>query len=196
MEIVLATRNRKKIEEIHRILAGTAISILSLGDFPLCPEVEEDQETFKGNAIKKAVETARFTGRIAVSDDSGIEVDALKGEPGVRSARYAGEGAGDRANLEKLLKTMEGLPPGKRSGRFVCIIALAFPDGRAESFDGIVEGTVGLKPAGSGGFGYDPAFYPLGQDRSFGQMTAAEKDVLSHRRIALDKLSRYLKSLS
>jgi len=196
MEIVLATRNKNKIEEIRRILDGTAINILSIGDFQSCPEVEEDQETFKGNAVKKAIETARFTGRPAVSDDSGIEVDALKGEPGVRSARYAGEGAGDRANLEKLLKKMEGLPMDKRGGRFVCVIALAFPDGRAESFEGIVDGTVGLIPAGSGGFGYDPAFYPAGQSRSFGEMTATEKDALSHRKIALDKLNRYLKSIA
>jgi XTP/dITP diphosphohydrolase len=196
MEIVLATRNKKKVEEISRILEGAPITILTLDDFPSCPEVEEDEPTFRGNAIKKAVAIAQYTGRAAVSDDSGIEVDALNGEPGVYSARYAGEGAGDKANLDKLLQNLKGVPAGQRGGRFVCVIAFALPDGRVETFEGIVEGTVGEKPAGSGGFGYDPAFYPMGHDRSFGEMAPDEKDALSHRRIALDKLCRRLKKIA
>ncbi len=194
MKIVIATRNRKKVEEFRRILDGTCVAIQTLEDFPDCPEVDEDRDTFEGNAIKKAVAVSEYTGMAAVSDDSGIEVYALDGAPGVKSARYAGDGASDRSNLDKLLAEMKGLPQADRGGRFVCVLALAFPGGRVETFEGIVEGDVSEGPVGKGGFGYDPVFRPKGFDRTFGEMNAAEKDALSHRRIALDKMSRYLKS--
>jgi XTP/dITP diphosphohydrolase len=139
MKIVIATRNRNKIEEFKRILGGTMIELLSLEDFPGCPAVEEDSKTFEGNALKKAIAVARYTGMPAVSDDSGIEVYALGNAPGIKSARYAGEGASDSDNNLKLLKEMNGLPIEKRGARFVCAIAIAFPDGRAETFTGTVE---------------------------------------------------------
>lgn len=192
MEIVIATRNPKKIEEIRRMLAGSALSILTLGDFPDCPEVEEDGESFEANALKKAVAVSRYTGKAALADDSGLEVDALAGAPGVHSARYAGEGADDRKNLEKLLDDLRPIVPERRTARYVCCIALAFPDGRTETAFGYVEGRIGTEPRGSNGFGYDPVFYPEGHDRTFGEMGDDEKDRISHRGRALRELARYL----
>ena len=196
MEIVLATRNKKKIEEIRRILDGLNISLLTLDDFPYCPEVDENADTFEGNAIKKAVEIAQCTGKAAISDDSGIEVYALDGAPGVKSARYAGDQSDDFANNEKLLNELAGIADESRGARFICIIAIALPDGKIQTFQGIVEGHVGKKQVGTMGFGYDPLFYPKGLDMTLGQMSPEEKDSLSHRRDALEKLKTYLKSLS
>ena len=196
MEIVLATRNKKKIEEIRRILDGLNISLLTLDDFPYCPEVDENADTFEGNANKKAGEIAQCTGKAAISDDSGIEVYALDGAPGVKSARYAGDQSDDFANNEKLLNELAGIADESRGARFICIIAIALPDGKIQTFQGIVEGHVGKKPVGTMGFGYDPLFYPKGLDMTLGQMSPEEKDSLSHRRDALEKLKTYLKSLS
>ena len=188
MEIVLATRNKKKVEEIRRILQGMDITILSLDDFPSCPEVEEDADTFEGNAIKKAVAISKCTSKAAVSDDSGLEVYALHRAPGVKSARYAGTGADDKANNVKLLSDMKDLPPDKRGGRFVCVIAIAFPEGGIHTFEGSVEGRIIESPAGTMGFGYDPLFCPKGAEKTFGQMGAEEKDALSDRNEAVNKL--------
>ncbi|MBI5213892.1 MAG: non-canonical purine NTP pyrophosphatase, partial [Nitrospirae bacterium] len=128
MEIVLATRNKNKVEEMARILEGMDIVILTLNDFPSCPEVEEDKDTFEGNAVKKAVAIAECTNKIAVADDSGLEVYAINGAPGVMSARYSGKNATDVTNIEKLLDEMKDVPDEERGARFVCCIALAFPD--------------------------------------------------------------------
>jgi XTP/dITP diphosphohydrolase len=195
MKIVIATRNKKKLEEFRRILDGAGIAMRSLEDFPDCPETLEDQDTFTGNAVKKAAAVSRYTGLTAVSDDSGLEVYALGGAPGVWSARYAGEDASDSANIDKLLHELKVASPADRGARFVCVLALAFPDGRIETFEDTVEGDVIEKPVGTGGFGYDPIFRPLGFDRTFGEMTAAEKDELSHRRKALDKFRGYIKAI-
>lgn len=171
------------------------VAILTLDDFPACPEVEEDKPDFEGNAVKKARAVARFADKIAVSDDSGLEVDALGGAPGVMSARYAGENAGDAANLKKLLEDMREVRDEKRGARFVCCIALSFPDGKAVTFQGLVEGHIGREPRGKMGFGYDPVFYPAGHRKTFAEMTAEEKDALSHRGAALRKFKEYLKTL-
>jgi XTP/dITP diphosphohydrolase len=192
MELVVATRNRKKIEEIRRILEGLDVALLTLEDFPGCPEVEETERSFEGNAKKKACEVAAHTGRAAIADDSGLEVNALGGAPGVMSARYAGEGAADRENLEKLLREMEPVKESERRGRFVCVIALALPEGTVEAFHGTVEGSIGREPRGESGFGYDPVFRPEGHERTFAEMSADEKDALSHRGRALGKLREYL----
>lgn len=190
MELVVATRNRKKIEEIGRILRGLPVTLLSLDDFPGCPEVEESENSFEGNALKKARETAAFAGKAAIADDSGLEVGALGGEPGVFSARYAGADASDADNVDKLIREMRSVE--RRDARFVCVIALAFPDGKTAVFEGIVEGSIGRHPEGTRGFGYDPVFYPLGCDRTFAEMTPAEKDSMSHRGKALERLRKYL----
>jgi len=193
MDIVLATRNKKKIEEIKRIMAGITISIFTLNAFPGCPEVEEDGISFEDNAMKKALSVSKYTGKIAVADDSGLEVYALKGAPGVLSARYAGEGSDDRRNVEKLLREMRPYSTEKRGARFVCCIALALPDGTISTFYGYVEGEIGTELKGTNGFGYDPVFYPDGYSRTFAEMSDKEKDAISHRGRALKEVRRYLR---
>lgn len=195
VEIVLATRNRKKVEEIRRIFEGlSSVAFLSLEDFPACPEVVEDADTFEGNAVKKALSVAGCTGRPAISDDSGLEVFALNNAPGVLSARYAGPDASDTANNEKLLAAMKQLPGDRRGGRFVCCIAFAMPDGAVRTFTGYSEGTIGEQPRGSSGFGYDPLFYPAGHSKTFAEMLPGEKDSLSHRKKALEQLKTFLET--
>ncbi len=195
MEIVLATRNKKKIEEIKRITADLPIHILSLDNFPDCPDVVEDKNTFEGNAIKKAVEVCRYTDKPALADDSGLEVDALGGAPGVYSARYAGgTGGNDVRNYEKLLSELKNVPDEKRGAQFVCCVALAFPDGTVKTLFGYTQGCIAHEPRGKTGFGYDPVFIPGGHKRTFAEMTAEEKDRLSHRGKALEKLADFLHS--
>ncbi len=195
MEIVLATRNKKKIEEIKRITADLPIAILSLDNFPDCPETVENQDTFEGNAVKKAVEVCRYTGKPALADDSGLEVDALNGSPGVYSARYAGgSGGNDVKNYEKVLSELKSVPVEKRGAQFVCCMALVFPDGKIETFSGYAKGRIGSEPKGKSGFGYDPVFIPAGHEKTFAEMTGLEKDNLSHRGKALEKLKQFLHS--
>ncbi len=196
MTIVLATRNRKKAEELKRILSVPDIKILTLDDFSDFPEVVEDMDTFEGNAMKKASVISHYTGLTAIADDSGLEVDALNGAPGVFSARYAGGNASDGENIEKLLDELSNVPDKMRTARFVCCIAIAFPDGREKTFWGYVHGTIGRIPKGYIGFGYDPIFYPDGSDLTFAEMTPSEKDLLSHRKEALAKLKKYLQTLA
>ena len=178
MEIVLATRNKKKVEEIRRITAGLPIKILSLEDYPDCPEVVEDQDTFEGNSVKKAREVAQCSGKPALADDSGLEVDALGGAPGVYSARYAPDATSgnDPKNYEKLLVELKSVPDEKRGARFVCCLALAFPDGVVKTFFGYAKGSIGHEHRGGEGFGYDPVFMPEGLDRTFAEMSGEEKD--------------------
>lgn len=195
MDIVLATRNKKKIGEMKRITKNMSISILTLDDFPGCPEVVEDGATFEENATKKARAVAAFTGKAALADDSGLEVYALEGAPGILSARFAGKGADDRKNTEKLLFEMRSVSIVQRGARFVCSIALAFPDGSIYTFQGYADGTIGTEPKGARGFGYDPVFYPEGHDRTFAEMDDTEKDALSHRGQALRKVHKFLMSL-
>lgn len=190
MELVLATRNRKKIEEIARITGGLKIKILTLDDFPECPEVVEDGTTFEENAVKKAVSVATCTGKPALADDSGLEVSALYGAPGTLSARYAGEPADDRKNIEKLLRDMSAVD--KREARFVCCIVLAFPGKTVHIFNGFTDGYIGKEQKGANGFGYDPVFYPLGSIHTFAEMTAGEKDAVSHRGRALDAFKQFI----
>lgn len=194
MDLVIATRNKKKIEEIKRIIKDSKISIFTLYDFPGSPEIEEDGATFDENAIKKAVAVAKYTGKAAIADDSGLEVKALHGAPGILSARYAGKDADDRKNIEKLLYEMQSVDIEQRGARFVCCIALVLPDGTTNTFHGYVGGTIGREPRGARGFGYDPLFYPNGYNRTFAEMTDEEKDKLSHRGEALRKVREFLKS--
>ncbi|OGW29999.1 MAG: non-canonical purine NTP pyrophosphatase, RdgB/HAM1 family [Nitrospirae bacterium GWC2_57_13] len=196
MDIVLATRNKKKVEEIRRITAGLCINILSLDDHPHCPEVVEDRDTFEGNALKKALETASCTGKPSLADDSGLEVEALGGAPGVHSARYAADAASgnDPKNYEKLLADLVLVPRENRAARFVCCMALAYPDGESLTFFGYAKGSITLAPRGKQGFGYDPVFIPEGYKVTFAEMEGQDKDRLSHRGKALEKLADYLRS--
>jgi len=191
-EIVLATGNRKKLEEIRRITADMGITVRTIKEFPDCPEVVEDADTFEGNALKKAREISAHTGLAALADDSGLEVDALGGAPGVYSARYAGEKATDAENVGKLLRELSRAE-GERTARFHCVIALVLPDGAEEVFDGKVEGRIGGAGRGHNGFGYDPVFFPEGHERTFAEMDASEKDSMSHRGRALEKFREYLR---
>ncbi len=193
MEIVLATRNKKKLQEMQRIFSGTDIRFLTLDSFPDCPEVVEDGKTFRANAVKKAVQTAGNTQHPSVADDSGLEVFALGGAPGVFSARYAGEKASDHENVSKLLLSMKKLKTDEeRAGRFVCCIAFALPDGRCKTFYGYAKGRIGRKQKGENGFGYDPVFYPEGCKKTFAEMSGPEKDALSHRGKALRKFYQHI----
>lgn len=195
MDVVLATRNKKKVKEMKKIFrdANTPVdNILTLEDFPEFPEVMEDGDAFEANAVKKARAVAEHTGMIAVADDSGLEVDALGGAPGVLSARYAGENADDRANNEKLLKEMKDIPDDERTARFVCCIALVSGN-EVKTFRGYVRGRIGRMPVGERGFGYDPLFYPEGYNRTFAEMDDEEKNAISHRGMAIRELQEFLK---
>lgn len=200
MDIILASRNKKKIEELKNIILAcgfsgrdASVNVHTPYEFAGCEEVEEDGATFEANAVKKAAYVYQCSGMTAVADDSGLEVDALGGAPGVFSARYAGEVSDDWANLEKLLKEMKEVPEEKRGARFVCCIALADRSG-IKTFMGHVDGRIGTEPRGDKGFGYDPVFYPEGHNRTFGEMSDEEKASLSHRGRALQKLRDYIKA--
>jgi XTP/dITP diphosphohydrolase len=199
MDIILASRNKKKIEELKNIIESggfsgkdVSVNIHTPDEFPQCEDVEEDGATFEANAIKKAAYIFECSGMTAVADDSGLVVDALNGAPGVFSARYAGEVTDDWANLRKLLREMKDVPDEKRGARFVCCIALADRSG-IKTFMGHVEGRIGREPIGEKGFGYDPVFYPEGHERTFAEMTDEEKGSMSHRGRALRELQDYLK---
>ena len=185
MKIVSATRNPHKLEEIKAIFHGDRLEIVSSFDFPDIPDVIEDGDTFEANAVKKAVTLAKATGLWALADDSGLEVDALGGEPGVYSARYAGESVSYEANNEKLLKTLSGVTD--RTARFRCVIALSSPSGITQTVDGRCEGKIALEAHGAEGFGYDPLFIPEGHETTFAEMTADAKNAISHRGRALKK---------
>ncbi|MFC1883656.1 XTP/dITP diphosphatase [Thermodesulfobacteriota bacterium] len=177
--IVLATRNEGKIVEFKKLAADFDVDIKSLNDFGPIPPVVEDGDTFEDNAIKKARFTARVLGLPAISDDSGLVVEALGGRPGVYSARYAGEKATDRENNIKLLKEMEGTK--KRDASFQCVIALAVPRGPALVYEGSCDGIITAELTGEGGFGYDPLFFYTPLEKTFAQMSTDEKNKVSHR---------------
>ncbi len=191
--LVLATRNAHKTGEIAAMLADT-FTVVDLREIPGAPEVEETGETFAENAALKAVGISRFTGGWALADDSGLEADALNGEPGVRSARFAGDHATDGENNRLLLKKLAALPGAPRTARFRCALALARDGALVETFDGAVEGILTDAPRGDGGFGYDPLFIPEGHAESFGELPADAKNAISHRSRALAKFRVYLAS--
>jgi len=185
--VVCASANPKKAAELTELLGGLGIEVVARPAH--VPEVVEDQDTFLGNARLKAVALAEATGLPALADDSGLEVDHLGGAPGVRSARYAGEGGDDDANVAKLLGALDGVPDADRTARFRAVVVVRWPDGREVSAEGSVEGRIAAAPRGAGGFGYDPVFVPdEGDGRSFGQMDPGEKHRISHRGRALRAL--------
>ena len=179
--LVLATANRHKVEEIQAILNDVGIPILTLNEFPNFPGVEEDGVTCQENAIKKAKATAAFTGRWALADDTGLEVDALHGRPGVYAARYAGEHATYEDNCKKLLQELQTVPSDGRTARFITVVALSNPQGHTEIVEGVLEGTITQEFHGTGGFGYDPVFYVPQAGKTLAEMTFAEKNRMSHR---------------
>lgn len=186
--VVLATRNRGKIAELSGLLAGFGLSVRGLSDFPQLSEVEETGESFLENALLKARSVCEALGLAAVADDSGLEVDALDGRPGVRSARYSGENATDEANNQKLLAELAGVPEDRRGGRFVCVMAAVRPGGRSITARGAWEGRIALAPRGTNGFGYDPVFLDPTLGRTAAELTREEKNARSHRGKALRAL--------
>ncbi len=196
-KLVIATGNRGKIAEIARLLDNIpGWELLTPDRAGPFPEVFEDGATFEENAVKKARELCAHTGHAAVADDSGLEVDALGGRPGVFSARYAGDNATDADRNAKLLREMNGVPEGKRTARFVCVIALALPDERLYLARGVCEGSIAREPRGSAGFGYDPVFVPAGRTVAMAELSPDEKNAISHRGAALRELRSILSSLN
>lgn len=190
--LVVATRNAGKLKEIHFILRDLHVGVSSLLDYPDLPPAVEDGETFEANASKKALHVARATGLPALADDSGLEVDALGGAPGVHSARFAGPEATDEDNNSKLLRLLKDVPEEKRSARFRCVIAVATPEGRVDLAQGVCEGRVASKERGDKGFGYDPLFCVAEYGMTFGELPEGIKNAISHRGRALAAARRAL----
>jgi XTP/dITP diphosphohydrolase len=202
LEVVVASSNEIKIAEIVEIMAPLPAVLRTYRDFPSWPEVEETGATYLDNALLKAEAILEHTGRAALADDSGIEVDVLDGRPGPRSARLAGPHATDEANNVRLISLLHGVPPERRTARYRCVAVLLMPPeaGAEAGADRLVaeatcEGVIALEPRGSGGFGYDPWFVPAGDTRTMAELTPGEKHAISHRGKALRALASKLEPL-
>lgn len=199
MELLIATSNTGKLIEIEAMLKNLPIQVLSLASLTAPPKVIEDGKTFEDNAFKKARTLADFSGYATLADDSGLMVDALGGEPGVRSARYAGEDATDDLHNQKLLRALANVPAEKRTARFVCVLALCLPSSSAPNhwfFRGECEGRIAFAQKGENGFGYDPVFFYPPLAMTFAELGREAKSHVSHRGSALTKLARALRSLA
>ena len=204
MQLILATKNRGKVVEIEKILGhqegdpmGSPLQIQSLHDFPNIPDVVEDGNTFQENALKKAREISRYCRGVwryapILADDSGIVVPALDGAPGIYSARYAGPGASDEDNLQKLITEIQQVPPNERQAHYVCVMALVLPDGREFITEGRCEGEIILEKRGTGGFGYDPIFYLPELGKTMAEISPHVKNQISHRGKALTQMVKIL----
>lgn len=192
--LILATRNPHKVKEIRAMLPNWQVEDLSL--LPEAPEVEESGVTFKENATLKALAISRLTGYYVLADDSGLEVEALNGDPGVYSARYAGREGSDAANNKKLLQAMSEVSESKRLARFRCVMVLARGGEVLGDFSGMVSGRILFEETGEGGFGYDPLFAPDGHEKSFAELGSAVKNTLSHRARALEGVADFLSQIS
>lgn len=195
MKILLATQNQGKVKELQEMLADTQIDVISLRDVENWEDVEETGSTFAENASLKARIAAERTGYIALADDSGLEVDALNGEPGVYSARYAGEPKDDERNNDKLLKAMEKVPDEERAARFRCALVIATPEGKEFLTEGTIEGRISRMRRGKDGFGYDPLFFMPDFGRTMAELTVIQKNKVSHRAQAFQKAIPILKEL-
>lgn len=191
-QIILATRNRHKVDELHALLSPLAIRVASVLDYPNMPDVVEDGATFEANAIKKARAITAYTGLPALADDSGLCVDALDGAPGVYSARYAGENGNDVANNAKLLAALADIPDVERGAQFVSVIAYATPAGDIHTFRGTCAGIITRAPRGTNGFGYDPLFYLASHEQTMAELAPSEKNQISHRARAYEQFVTWL----
>lgn len=187
-KVVLATRNQGKVKEFNKMFAELGFTAVSLADFPDAPDVVEDGETFAANALKKAEQTAAFLGCAVLADDSGLEVDALGGAPGVYSARFAGEHGNDEANWRKLLAELADVPDTERTARFRCTLAYVVPGEAPVIATGTCEGLIAREPKGTNGFGYDPVFYLPERGCMMAEIDAATKNQISHRAAAMRQL--------
>ena len=194
--LIVATGNAHKVTEFDRLLEGCGFELCSASVCGGMPDVVEDGDSFAANARIKAIALRALAPPEAwvVSDDSGLEVDALEGAPGIFSARYAGQGATDRANLEKLLVELADLPSMQRSARFRCVLCLIDPHGEEHFFEGECKGCIAMEPSGTEGFGYDPVFIPAGHSESFGELGDSVKSRLSHRAAAVQKMREGLEA--
>ena len=193
----MATRNRDKCAELAALLGDLGIRLRTLEDFPEVPDVAEDGETCEANAVKKASAVARHTGLPAIADDTGLQVDALGGRPGVYAARYAGETASYEDNWRKLLRELEGVPREQRRARFITVAAVARPSAeKVEVVEGVLEGFIAEAPVGTQGFGYDPVFYVPELGKTLAQLTSDEKNRISHRARAVIKAKVLLRSMA
>jgi len=196
-EIVIASRNKEKKKELKALLRGLKIKVLDLSNFSAAPKVEEKGKSFQANAKTKAVTIARFTRRLTLADDSGLEVKALGGKPGVRSARFAGKGTAYAANNRKLLKLLSGVPKSKRKAKFVCVIAIADKNGAVKTVRDECHGWISFFPKGRSGFGYDPVFVYPKYNKTFAELGPKIKNKVSHRARALKKakaiIQKYLR---
>jgi XTP/dITP diphosphohydrolase len=191
-ELVLATRNRHKGVELAALLGDLGITIRTLDEFPDAPDVVEDGETCEANAIKKARAIAEFTGLPAVADDTGLEVDALGGRPGVYAARYAGEDATYEDNCRKLLRELAGVPCERRTARFLTVAAIALPSDGVQVAHGALHGVIAEEASGALGFGYDPVFFVPELGKTLAQLSAGQKNTISHRAKAFCKMREIL----
>lgn len=195
-EVVLATRNPDKGAELAALLGDLGIRIRTLVEFPEAPEVDEDGETCEANAIKKARTIARATGILSIADDTGLAVEALDGRPGVHAARYAGEHATYDDNCRKLLRELEGVPRDRRRARFITVAALASPwSNKVDVVEGALDGLISDTPVGKQGFGYDPVFFVPELGRTLAQLTAEQKNRISHRGRAFAKVKTLLSTI-
>ena len=193
MRFVAATANKGKLKEIKEILASFPFDVISMREAGIHYEIEETGKTFEENAIIKASAISKIAKDFVMADDSGLEVDYLNGEPGIYSSRFAGEGASDEDKNKKLIGLLEGVPKEKRTARFVCVIAVVFPDGDCFTARGTCEGLIGEIPAGVNGFGYDPLFYVPGYEMTIAEMDIEIKNSISHRGKALRMMVEELK---
>jgi XTP/dITP diphosphohydrolase len=195
-QIILATHNPDKRAEIAALLSDVGITVRSLAEFPQAPVVDEDGMTCEANAIKKAKVIADYTGLIAVADDTGLEVDALGGRPGVHAARYAGVQVSYEDNWRKLLRELDGVPLKRRGARFLTVVAIASPSKQyVDTVEGVLNGLIAERPAGTGGFGYDPVFLVPELGKTLAELTPTEKNGISHRAQAFAKAKAVLKQL-
>tara|TARA_B100000315_G_C14585243_1_gene592652 strand:- start:651 stop:1253 length:603 start_codon:yes stop_codon:yes gene_type:complete len=194
--LVLATRNQDKKKELSALLAGLGICLRMVEEFPDAPDVIEDGETCEANAVKKATEIARYTGYTALADDTGLQIEALGGNPGVFAARYAGLGANYEDNWRKVLHEMEGIPWERRQALFVTVAAIVQPGFEAHVADGSLRGMIAERPIGDQGFGYDPIFFIPSLGKTMAQLSTGEKNMISHRAIALRKAKIILQTIT
>ncbi|MCM8770321.1 MAG: RdgB/HAM1 family non-canonical purine NTP pyrophosphatase [Candidatus Omnitrophica bacterium] len=193
-ELVVATRNKKKLREIKDLLKGLPLKITSLADYPYAPRIIENGRTFQENARKKALKIAAFTGKLTLGEDSGLEVEALDGRPGIHSSRFSGKNKSDLQNNLKLLRLLAGIPLTKRKARYRCCVALADKKGLVFEAEGSCSGLIGFKMQGDSGFGYDPLFVIPKYKKTFAQLGERLKHKMSHRSRALEKLRRFITS--
>jgi len=195
MKLLVATRNQGKLREYKTLLAGLGLELVGLTEAGIAWEVEETGTTFEDNAVLKARNYARASGLLALADDSGLEVDVLGGAPGIRSARYAGQGGSDEDRYRLLLTHLEGVPETRRSARFECVIAIATPEGEVHTAGGVCEGWVAFQPCGSYGFGYDPVFVVPEYGSTMAELPSELKNRISHRARAAEKAREILRQL-